>query len=116
MGEASTRITTNQSVKTDTQRSALGKASQPAFEASPICRLQRSIGNRAITNLLRTSAIQTKLTISEPGDEYEREADRVADHVMRMPEPQSALNISNSPAQLSRMCTQCEEKKDHGDV
>jgi hypothetical protein len=31
--------------------------------------------------------IQTKLKISEPGDKYEQEADRVADEVMRMPEP-----------------------------
>ncbi len=32
-------------------------------------------------------AIQTKLAINTPGDEYEQEADRVADKVMRMPEP-----------------------------
>jgi len=31
--------------------------------------------------------IQTKLKIGEPGDKYEKEADRVADEVMRMPEP-----------------------------
>jgi hypothetical protein len=31
--------------------------------------------------------LQTKLKISEPGDEYEQEADRVAEQVMRMPEP-----------------------------
>lgn len=30
--------------------------------------------------------IQTKLKISEPGDKYEQEADRIADEVMRMPE------------------------------
>ena len=36
----------------------------------------------------QTGAIQTKLEINEPGDEYEQEADRVAEHVMRMPEPQ----------------------------
>jgi hypothetical protein len=30
--------------------------------------------------------VQTKLSISEPGDIYEQEADRVADQVMRMPE------------------------------
>ena len=32
-------------------------------------------------------AIQAKLSINGPGDEYEREADRVADQVMRMPDP-----------------------------
>jgi len=30
----------------------------------------------------------TKLTINKPGDECEQEADRVAEQVMRMPEPQ----------------------------
>jgi hypothetical protein len=34
-----------------------------------------------------TETIQTKLTISEPGDHYEQEADSLADQVMRMPEP-----------------------------
>ena len=32
---------------------------------------------------------QTKLTVNTPGDAYEQEADRVAEQVMRMPEPQS---------------------------
>jgi hypothetical protein len=32
-------------------------------------------------------AMQTKISINEPGDVYEQEADRVADQVMRMPEP-----------------------------
>lgn len=31
--------------------------------------------------------IQAKLTIGQPGDMYEHEADSVADTVMRMPEP-----------------------------
>ena len=31
-------------------------------------------------------AIQPKLRINQPGDHYEQEADRVAEHVMRMPE------------------------------
>jgi len=35
----------------------------------------------------REGAIQTKVAINTPGDEYEQEADYVAEHVMRMPEP-----------------------------
>ena len=31
--------------------------------------------------------IQTKLTVNQPGDKYEQEADQVAEQVMRMPEP-----------------------------
>jgi Domain of unknown function (DUF4157) len=34
------------------------------------------------------SAIQTKLTIGQPGDKYEQEADSVADRVMAMSEPE----------------------------
>lgn len=33
------------------------------------------------------ATVQAKLAISEPGDKYEQEADRVAEQVMRMPEP-----------------------------
>ena len=36
-------------------------------------------------------AMQPKLVINEPGDEYEQEADRVADQVMRMPWPAGAV-------------------------
>lgn len=35
----------------------------------------------------RRAALQTKLRIGKPNDIYEQEADRVADQVMRMPEP-----------------------------
>lgn len=45
-----------------------------------------------------TGAIQTNLAINEPGDEYEQEADRVAEQVMRMPEPQ----LQRFPAHQSR--------------
>ena len=34
----------------------------------------------------RPPLIQTNLTINQPGDEYEQEADRVAEQVMRMPD------------------------------
>jgi hypothetical protein len=40
--------------------------------------------------------MQTKLTISEPGDQYEQEADRVAETVMRMPEPIGSEGVTVS--------------------
>jgi hypothetical protein len=40
-----------------------------------------------MTRVASGGFIQPKLTVSEPDDESEREADRVADQVMRMPEP-----------------------------
>jgi len=35
--------------------------------------------------------LQPKLTINQPNDRYEQEADRVADMIMRMPEPSIQL-------------------------
>ncbi|MDB4582355.1 DUF4157 domain-containing protein [Draconibacterium sp.] len=45
--------------------------------------------------------IQTKLTIGQPNDKYEQEADRVADQVMRMPEP----------PQIQRTCSSCQDEE-----
>ena len=49
--------------------------------------LQRTAGNQAVSRLIKSGALQAKLRIGQPGDKYEQEADRVADAVMRMPEP-----------------------------
>jgi len=51
--------------------------------------LQRTIGNQAVGKLFKSGIIQAKLKIGQPGDKYEQEADRVADAVMRMPEPKA---------------------------
>jgi hypothetical protein len=45
-----------------------------------ILMLQRTVGNRAVVKLL-----QRKTKISQPGDAYEREADRVAEQIMTAP-------------------------------
>jgi hypothetical protein len=46
--------------------------------------LQRTIGNQAVGRLIKSGALQTKLMVSEPGDIYEQEADKVANQVMRV--------------------------------
>lgn len=51
----------------------------------PILQLQPTIGNQAVQSL-----IQAKLKISQPGDQGEQEADRIAAQVMRLPESQTA--------------------------
>ena len=56
--------------------------------AERILFLQRTAGNQAVQRLIKPGALQAKLWIGQPGDKYEQEADRVADAVMRMPEPQ----------------------------
>jgi|GEM_PF-4234125 len=55
--------------------------------------------------------MQTKLAISQPGDEYEQEADRVAEQVMRMPEVivQSQPLISRDEQGVRGMCPRCKE-------
>jgi len=64
------------------------KPSQPLKSpADRILFLQRTIGNQAVQRLIKSGTLQAKLRIGQPGDRYEQEADRVADAVMRMPEP-----------------------------
>ena len=90
--------------------------------------LQRVIGNQAVQRLVRSKnnnakgfefakiAIQPKLKISQPSDEYEQEADRVADQVMRMPDPSDSVVMSQSTAivedRIDRKCAACEMKKE----
>lgn len=51
-----------------------------------VLHLQRTIGNRAVNRLIQSGTIQAKLTVGKPNSIYEKEADRVADRVMSMPE------------------------------
>ena len=94
-------------------RSFAQKAPQPASDTrrqpvaqgvalNPVRQLQRRIGNQALQRMQQAHGgkgkeeagahdapprIQPKLTINAPGDAHEQEADRVAQQVMRMPEP-----------------------------
>jgi len=61
--------------------------------ANDISMLQKSVGNQAVQRLMKSGVIQAKLTIGQPNDKYEQEADKVADEIMRMPEP----NIQTKP-------------------
>jgi outer membrane protein OmpA-like peptidoglycan-associated protein len=49
--------------------------------------LQSAIGNHAMRRLIDSPFIQAKLEVSTPEDPQEQEADKVADTVMRMPDP-----------------------------
>jgi len=60
---------------------------RPDSPASRMFALQQTTGNHAVQRMLKTGAIQASLRIGQPNDIYEKEADRVADEVMRMPEP-----------------------------
>ena len=78
--------------------------------------LQRTIGNLAVGRLLKSGALQAKLRIGQPGDVYEQEADRVAEQVMRMLEPQVSKE-TNAPENtegipMQRKCPDCKPKKE----
>lgn len=55
----------------------------------------------------RAGPLQAKLTVNTPGDAHEREADRVADQVLRMPEPEGRQKAPS----VQRMCVGCEEEE-----
>jgi hypothetical protein len=79
-----------------------------------LARLLGSHGNRLAQRLLRSRLIQAKLTVSEPGDQFEQEAERVAEKVMRMADPEAAERATTSDEiqapQLRRMCAQCDQE------
>jgi hypothetical protein len=56
-----------------------------------------------------TRAIQPKLVVGRADDPLEREADRIADQVMRIPHPEPA--ISTEPLRITRKCDACEEEE-----
>ena len=68
-------------------------------------------GNQALQALLASRAIQAKLTVNRPGDMFEQEADRVAETVMRMPDPAGKVNGPfGNPPLIQRACPKCEDE------
>jgi len=76
-------------------RKSVGGSARAAPRGSALIHLQRSLGNQAVAQL-----VQMKMRMGQPGDAYEREADRVADQVMRMP----AVTVQ-------RKCAECEAEE-----
>jgi hypothetical protein len=81
---------------------AAKRRTQPAAHAA-----SRRLGNQQLKMLLRTRRLQAKLTVSDPHDVYEQEADRVADQVMRMPDAAPMASLTTSRVQ--RMCRDGDE-------
>ena len=61
--------------------------------------LQRTVGNRQVQQLLRSGVIQAKLTVNEPGDIYEQEADRIAERVLAVPTHSAGPQIQRMAGQ-----------------
>jgi hypothetical protein len=69
---------------------------------------------------VHAEGVQTKLAVNEPGDTFEREADRVADHIMRHA---AVAEAAGRPAQggmgnqmVQRRCAECEDEVVHRQV
>jgi hypothetical protein len=118
---------TNQ--QTTSARSTIPGRAHPghSHNVNSVLHLQRTNGNQAVQRMLQTNAeelkagstgttssryghppvagaIQTKLAINKPGDEYEREADRVSEQVMRMPDPHAHRKTpGHAPVERSRL-------------
>jgi hypothetical protein len=59
--------------------------------------------------------IQTKLKVSQPGDEYEQAADRIAEQVITMSVLErgtSVTNVTNNEAKIERKCKDCDEEEE----
>src|SRR5262245_18983066 len=67
-------------------------------------------GNLATQRLFRSGALRARLAINQPGDSYEQEADRVADHVIRTPEP-GVQRTCAACATGATPCPKCEVEK-----
>ncbi|MCE8427110.1 MAG: DUF4157 domain-containing protein [Candidatus Methanoperedens sp.] len=94
------------------QRQKMGPSQSISSPIEQILFLQRTIGNQAVGRLLKSGALQAKLRIGQPGDIYEQEADRMAEQVMRMPEPKVAneTKVSNPAGNnsIQRKCLGCK--------
>lgn len=90
----------------ETQPIGPGATARPRnFAAVPAFLSDLPIINRASPDVL-----QKKLAIGRADDPLEHEADRVADQVMRMPDP--TVSVTTAPLQISRKCAACEDEEE----
>jgi hypothetical protein len=83
---------------------------EPSFAReplNPILTLQQQVGNQAVQSLLRAGLVQAKLAISNPDDPEEREADQVADRIMRM-HSGAPVSASCCCSRGGEMCDDCK--------
>jgi len=81
--------------------------------ATPASHLQNKTDAKAKESIAKIQPplfYQPKLTIGAPDDVYEKEADAMADKVMRMPMPEP-INFSTAMNVVNRKCTECKEEE-----
>ena len=93
----------NTTKQSSTAKAATTQATPAAPAPAPLPPLARLLGNAGFGQFL-----QAKLKVSNPSDSFELEADRVADQVLRMPNPELQRSARAAP-QIQRLCDSCEE-------
>lgn len=84
-----------------------------------ILHLQRTISNQDVQKLIRSGVLQAKLMVGQPKDKYEQEADRVAEAVIRMIEPdplhqpRKFLQVRKPPIQSLEVAPDFETRINH---
>jgi hypothetical protein len=101
---------TKQNGRSQTPGASARQAPAEAPPFHPMLQLQRDIGNQAVLSLLRSGAIQAKLAVGSVDDPEEKEADSVADKVMRKPSGAEAAGGCTCAAG-GVMCEECREKE-----
>lgn len=88
-------------------RPSIAQATQQSAATTALPVIQRKLDCACDGGCPRCSSgiIQPKLTIGQPNDKYEQEADSVADRVMRMPDPQ-----------VQRTCTSCGDMEEEAAI
>jgi hypothetical protein len=86
-------------------------AAQPQSAMHPAMEMQQQVGNQAMQQLLRAGIIHAKLSISQPDDPEEREADATADRIMRSHAGTGAAVSTCSCSNDEEMCDECRQKK-----
>jgi len=103
----------------DRHAALLANAHSDKQRAHLVIQLQQSYGNAYVQRLLSSKAMQVKLTVNPPDDQYEREADRVADvvaqtsvsEVQRQPEEEEEEEPLQAKA-ISQIQRQLEEEEE----
>ncbi len=88
--------------------------------AEKVLHLQKTIGNRAVTRLIRSGALQTRMKIGPANDMREKEAKRVANEVVTKPEPVSARPVQREEEKeegnAKPLIQRAEEEKEEGNA
>jgi len=81
-----------------------------------ITQLHQTYGNRYVQRLVESMNVQAKLTVSDPGDIYEQEADRVADAVTRAVNSPVQRQEEEEEIQTKASLAQCQPEEEEEEL